>query len=135
MIVYDGTLGIRMDGAAMAGLQPTGGLPANAYPYGANIVRREYAVNDSKTLQSLTLPTLVENLGTKLYLMAATLESAAGAQLQIARNPNGTVTINWDTAGTLESAGQVTGTWTPVVPQTKPLTVPANGTQFYRVKE
>ena len=35
----------------------------------------------------------------------------------------------------LESAGQVTGTWTPVVPQTKPLTVPANGTQFYRVKE
>jgi hypothetical protein len=136
MVVHDGTLGIRTDGAAIAGLKPTEGLPTTAYPNGANIVRREYAVDSSKTLQSLTLPTLVESLGTKLYLMAATVESkAGGAQLQIARNPNGTVTIDWDTTGTLESAGQVTGAWTPVVPQTKPLTIPAVGTQFYRVKD
>ena len=90
MIVFDGTLGIRTDGASMAGLEPTGGLPANAYPNGANIVRREYALDNSKTLQSIGLPTLVESLGTKLYLMAATLESS-GTKVQIARNPDGTV--------------------------------------------
>lgn len=134
MIVFDGTLGIRTDGASMAGLQPTGGLPANAYPCGANIVRREYAVDDSKTLQSIGLPTLVESLGTKLYLMAATLESA-GTKLQMARNPDGAVTIGWDSAGTLLSAEKVTGVWNPAPSQTNPQTIVPVGTQFYRVKD
>jgi hypothetical protein len=74
MIVYSGDLVIRTDGSCMPGLVPTGGLPESAYPWGANIVRREYAVDPSKTLTSVTFPTLVEALGNHLYLFAATLE-------------------------------------------------------------
>ncbi len=133
MLVFDGTLGIRTDGASIAGLQPTGGLPATAYANGANIVRREYALDDSKTLESFTLPTLVPSLGSKLYLMAATLESGGGATLQMVRNPNGTVTLDWNSGGTLQSAGAATGGWAPAASQARPQTIPAAGTQFFRV--
>jgi len=135
MIVYDGELLVRTDGSAFAGLQPHGGLPDNAYPYGANIVRREYPVDSSRILQSITLPTLVENLGTRLYVMAATLVSAEGAQLEIEGKPDGTVTVNWNTSGTLQWAEQATGPWESVPSQTKPFSLRAEGTRFYRVAE
>jgi sugar phosphate isomerase/epimerase len=35
--------------------------------------------------------------------------------------------------GTLQSSAQVTGGWAPAASQTKPLTIPAFGTQFFRV--
>jgi hypothetical protein len=135
MLVFDGTLGIRTPGPSIGGLVPTGGLPANAYRDGANIVRREYALDDTKTLESFTLPTLVPALGNKLYLMAATLESSGGATLQIVRNPNDTVTLDWNSGGTLQSSGVATGGWEPAASQARPQTIPATGTQFYRVAD
>ena len=45
------------------------------------------------------------------------------------------VTISWTGTGTLQEATPVAGPWTDSASQASPRTVPATGTQFFRVKQ
>lgn len=63
-----------------------------------------------------------------------TTSSVAGPTMSIARNTDGTLTITWTGAGTLQSAPAVTGPWTDLTGVASPATIQATGAmQFFRV--
>lgn len=72
MLVYSGEIVPQIDGLAMEGIMTTSGLPDNAYPWGANFMRRAYPVNPVKTLQSIVLPEIRDEWD--IFLFAATLQ-------------------------------------------------------------
>jgi hypothetical protein len=144
MAAYSGTLDIESDGPVFTGLQAINGDPEGNF--GVNVVRRQYDLDPSKSLQEIILPSTPAT-GSRPYLLAATLIPGApvsDVSLTASLTATGELMLSWPASATgysLESTtnfsqwGAVSGT-----PQASgdqlTLTVPTSGTaSFYRLKK
>jgi hypothetical protein len=70
------------------------------------------------------------------YLILVPASGDAPKITRIARNANGTLTVEWTGGGTLQTAPAITGAWTDVAGATSPYTVTVTGAQWYgRVRQ
>jgi hypothetical protein len=144
MAAYSGSLQIQSDGSVFAGLKAMNGEPEG---FGVNVLHRRYPLNSAKTLKEIVLPQQSTVVAGKTYLMAATLNPAAPAEVELAAalKAGNSLVLSWPATAagyTLESAGALGGAWSPVS-QTivveggrNTVTVPlSGGAAFYRVRK
>jgi hypothetical protein len=75
VLVYSGTIVPQVNELAIAGLTNTGEVPGHVYPWGVNLMRVSYDVDENKTLESVVLPDVDDEQD--IYLFAATLTTTA----------------------------------------------------------
>jgi hypothetical protein len=145
MAAYSGTLDIQSDGPVFHGLKAMNGEPEG---FDVNVLRRQYRLNSSKSLQEIVLPPVPATAGSKPYLLAATLIPAAPpaeVRLTATRAAQGQLLLSWPATAAdykLESTTNLSGQWTAVsgTPQTSgdQLTLTVSTTEtasFYRLKK
>ncbi len=118
MAVYTGQINIWSDGLVFRDLRTTLGDPVN---YGACLLHRRYLANAGKTLSAIALPSQPANEANRVYLLAATLNTAeTPPRLTASRIPGGKVRITWPAAASgyrLQGATSLTppANWTDVL--------------------
>jgi hypothetical protein len=124
MAVYSGELAILGDQLVFNNLKSTTGEPVN---YGVDLLHRRYAVNSAKTLASIALPPQTTTEDNKVYVLAATLNTATATtapQLSVALLPQNKVRLSWPASAAgyrLQSTQTVgnSGSWTDVTDPTQ----------------
>ncbi len=80
IVTYSGEVVPQTNSLVMNGLQPTGTVPENVYPWGLNLFETAYPLDASKQLEFVTLPAVSEEQ--EVLLFAATLVEDGGTSVQ-----------------------------------------------------